>query len=110
MSVCGPGAYVVLKALAFRNRGENKDAYDLFYLLRSFEGGIDAVATALRPMLKDLDARRAMEILRGDFTRIDGPGPSRAATFIHGAGDDATQADVVGFVLQLLERVKEDVP
>jgi hypothetical protein len=28
--VCGPGAYVVLKALAVRNRGENKDAYDLY--------------------------------------------------------------------------------
>ena len=27
--VCGPGAFTVLKALAFRNRGENKDAYDL---------------------------------------------------------------------------------
>ena len=26
ISVCGPGAYVVLKALAFRLRGENKDA------------------------------------------------------------------------------------
>jgi hypothetical protein len=31
--VCGAGALLVLKALAFRNRGENKDAYDLWYLL-----------------------------------------------------------------------------
>jgi len=27
--VCDAGAYVVLKALAFDSRGENKDAYDL---------------------------------------------------------------------------------
>ena len=31
MWACGPGAFVVLKALAFRLRGENKDAYDLVY-------------------------------------------------------------------------------
>jgi hypothetical protein len=31
--VCGAGAFVVLKALAFHIRGGNKDAYDLFYLL-----------------------------------------------------------------------------
>src|SRR5690606_33055765 len=28
--VCGAGAFVVLKALAFHIRGENKDAYDCF--------------------------------------------------------------------------------
>lgn len=28
--VCGPSAFTVLKALAFGNRNENKDAYDLF--------------------------------------------------------------------------------
>jgi len=34
--VCGPGAFVVLKAFAFKGRGENKDAYDLYYLARNF--------------------------------------------------------------------------
>jgi hypothetical protein len=34
--VCGPGSFVVLKALAFRNRGENKDAYDLYYHIRNY--------------------------------------------------------------------------
>jgi len=33
--ICGAGAYILLKALAFNNRGENKDAYDLYYILRS---------------------------------------------------------------------------
>lgn len=37
--VCGAGAFVVLKALAFHIRGENKDAYDLFYLLRNYGRG-----------------------------------------------------------------------
>ncbi len=33
--VCDAGAFVVLKALAFRSRGENKDAYDLYMRCRT---------------------------------------------------------------------------
>lgn len=32
--VCGPGASIVLKALAFDRRGKPKKAYNLFYMLR----------------------------------------------------------------------------
>jgi len=36
--VCGAGRPSRFKALAFHIRGENKDAYDLFYLLRNYGG------------------------------------------------------------------------
>jgi hypothetical protein len=42
--VCGPGAFVVLKALVFLGRGENKDAYDLYYLVRNSGAGVEDVA------------------------------------------------------------------
>ena len=102
--VCGPGAFVVLKALAFLGRGENKDAYDLFYLLRNYGAGIEDVASCLRPLLGDADAQRAMQVLRDDFLRHDGVGPRRVADFLHGAPDDETQADVVGVVEALLRQ------
>jgi hypothetical protein len=38
--VCEAGAFTVLKALAFRGRGENKDAYDLIYMLQNYGRGI----------------------------------------------------------------------
>ena len=44
--VCGPGAFVVLKALAFRRRGENKDAYDLVFV--GGDAGRDRLGRALR--------------------------------------------------------------
>lgn len=43
MWVSGPGAFVVLKGLAFRLRGENKDAYDLVYVLLEYGNGLDDV-------------------------------------------------------------------
>ncbi len=101
--VCGPGAFVVLKALAFDLRGENKDAYDLFYMIRNYGRGVEDVIARLRPLLIAGPARRALTILRRDFQRIDGVGPRRVAEFLLRAPDDGIQADVVGFVGRLLE-------
>jgi len=104
--VCGPGAFVVLKALAFRGRGENKDAYDLYYLVRNFGDGVEDVAACLRPLLGDLDARQALQILRDDFLDHEGVGPRRVAEFLQGGPDADIQADVVGFVKALLDRCR----
>jgi len=100
---CGPGAFVALKALAFRNRGEPKDAYDLYYLLRNFGSGIEDVVACLAPLLSDDEAQHALQVLRDDFLDLDGIGPRRVAEFVYGGPDDNLQADVVGFVRALIE-------
>lgn len=99
---CGPGAFVVLKALAFLGRGENKDAYDLYYLVRNFGAGVEDVAACLRPLLGDDEVQKAIQVLRDDFLDHDGVGPRRVAEFLQGGPDDEIQADVVGFVKALL--------
>jgi len=93
---------VVLKALAFRGRGENKDAYDLYYVIRNFGESVEDVAARLRPLLADDGAQRAMQILQGDFLDHGGVGARRVAEFLGGAPNDEMQADVVGYVQQLL--------
>ncbi|MBK6687535.1 MAG: hypothetical protein IPG45_23890 [Deltaproteobacteria bacterium] len=103
--VAGPGAFVVLKSLAFENRGEGKDAYDLFYVLRNFGSGVDAVAARLKPLLVEDDATKALAILERDFLDPEGIGPIRVVEFMTGQRDAATQADVVGFVQSLLDMV-----
>lgn len=100
--VCGPGAFVVLKALASRGRGENKDAYDLYYMLRNFGSGTDDVLKHLRPLRADQKCREAIEILKEDFLPFDGLGPRRVAEFLIGGPDEDTQTDVVGFVARVL--------
>lgn len=100
--VCGAGAYVVLKALAFGIRGENKDAYDLFYLLRNYGKSISDVAVLLRPLLHNESVQKALRTLRADFLDLEGIGPRRVAAFLYGRPDPDIQADTVGFVRQLL--------
>ena len=100
--VCGAGAFLVLKSLALHIRGENKDAYDLFYLLRSYGRGVSDVVAELRPLLQDQTAAKAMAYLRDDFRDASSIGPRRAAEFLFARSDANTQADAAGFVHQLL--------
>jgi hypothetical protein len=100
--VCGAGGFVVLKALAFDGRGVNKDAYDLFYVIRNYGSGPRDVADRLLPLLDDEEAQSARAILERDFTDPSGVGPRRVAAFVTGGIDDDLQLDVVGFVGQLL--------
>jgi len=104
--VCGPGAYVVLKALALKNRGQNKDAYDLFYVLRNFGSGYTDVASRLAPLLRNEHASEAIAFLEANFTQLDHLGPMRVAEFLVGGPNDEIQADALGFVAGLLGEVE----
>ncbi len=104
--VCGPGAFTVLKALAFDGRGANKDAYDLYYVLRYYGAGTKDVADRLRPLITDDAAKRAVEILKRDFLMHNGLGPRRVAEFLMAGPSDEIQADVVGFVRELLKNLE----
>lgn len=104
--VCGPGAYVVLKALALRNRGENKDAYDLYYVVRNFGSGASDVATRLAPLMDNEHAEQALLYLEADFATAEGIGPMRTAEFMGGGVDEGIQADAAAFVAQLISETR----
>ena len=106
--VCGPGAYVILKAIAFDQRGENKDAYDLYYLVRNFGAGLNEVASRIRPLLGDPVARKAMAVIQRDFTARDKVGPTRVAEFLTGTRNAEIQADVAGYCTALLRILSAD--
>jgi hypothetical protein len=101
--VCGPGAFVILKALAFEGRGENKDAYDLYYFIRNYGNGVDDIAVRLKPLLNNPLAKKALTILKEDFTDENKTGPRRVADFLLAAEDNELQLEVVGFVRRLLD-------
>jgi hypothetical protein len=88
--------------LAFRNRGSFKDAYDLFYMVRNFGNGTEDVAAFLAPLIDTDPGRHAIGILREDFLDEKAPGPTRVALFATAAENAEMQADVVGFVSELL--------
>lgn len=104
--VCGPGAFVVLKALAFKIRGLPKDAYDLYYVIRNYGEGVNDVADRLKPLLFSEEAKDAIDVLRNDFASSTSPGPMRAASFLELSSDESLREDIVGFVKELVSLCK----
>ena len=106
--VCGPGAFTVLKALAFGNRTANKDAYDLFYVWRGV--GVPKVAERLAALLPNTYIDSALSVIETDFCNHNGLGPRGTARFITGGRDDDVQddiqADIVGLARGLLRAME----
>jgi nucleotidyltransferase AbiEii toxin of type IV toxin-antitoxin system len=112
--VCGPAAFVVLKALAFGDRGEPKDAYDLVYVIRHTPGGGRAIAERIArhagahaPIVA-----RALALLARDFDGPDGLGPQRAARFTLAEPAepdelDNAAADAHGYAADLMTGCRE---
>ncbi len=104
--VCGPAAFVALKALAFAGRGYPKDAYDLFYVLRNYGSGSRDVASRFGLVGSNEKAIEALGILERDFLDHEGLGPVRAVSFVAGIPDEALRADVAAFVREFLHAVR----
>lgn len=86
--------YTVLKILAFQDRHENKDAYDLVYCLLNFEDGPeDAGHAAMQsPVFNEDQVGEALRLLGERFASIDDDGPNAYANFLAEPGDDDTKA------------------
>lgn len=113
--------FVVLKTLAFDDRGEEKDAYDLVYSLMYYQNGPEDVAAAFAEWLRRAPDEellpRAIEILRARFTsddRVSGArkdGPTAYARFRTNPGRTDLNAvhrqDAVSAVELFLVRLEE---
>jgi hypothetical protein len=87
--------FVVLKALALREREKDKDAYDLVWTLTAFPGGPDGVARAAScsPVLHAPLVREAITTLGELFATFEHVGPSRCARFVLGVTEDDESRD-----------------
>jgi hypothetical protein len=99
---------VVLKALAFDGRGENKDAYDLMYVLQNYGDGIADVFHRLEPLLADASVQKAITILERDFVAVDSVGPLRLAEFLGEPDNANVRADASGAVRSLLGHCRKN--
>ena len=107
--VCGPGAFIVLKALALKGRGENKDPYDICHMLNSTifdEKSLSNLLDFLGTHWEDRYVQEALSIIRREFCRRDGVGPMRAAGFLDSEADENVVSDAYGLVQRFLEEVE----
>lgn len=113
-------AFVCLKAYAIDQRNERKDAHDLVYCLRHYEGGLEAVAAEFRAARRGKHKAvvdEALGILIRHFADDDKTegylkiGPVAVAKFEIGEDEDARedrilrQRDVADLVMRVLNAI-----
>lgn len=80
--------YIVMKTAAM-GRGKPKDAYDIYFLIKHYVGGVHALAD-LFANVKSLSIIREMkEKLAEKFASVDHAGPVDVAGFMEAEGEDA---------------------
>ena len=81
-------AFLCLKAFALSERVKPKDAYDVYFCVKHYEGGPATLAVAARPLLNSAQGRKAVEILREKFATLKSVGPQWASDVAAGQGED----------------------
>ena len=79
-------AFLVMKGFALVGRDKKKDAYDVYYAIRNFEGGPVVLAEACRALLNEPGARGAYENIATKFDLEDGFGPQTVRKFVAESG------------------------
>lgn len=84
--VCEVGAFLVLKLRAFGDRQQPKDAFDILYTLRHYDGGTDAAIAAFAEEVRTGNPASpdALRSLAAHFTDESSPGPVKASHFVLG--------------------------
>jgi hypothetical protein len=97
-------ALLAMKGYAIQNRHKQKDAYDIYYCIRSYPGGPQALAADCKPLLESADGRQGYAHIAGKFDKEDAYGPTSVRKFVeetHLLGDrtpDQWQQDAFGQV------------
>jgi hypothetical protein len=75
-------ALLAMKGYAIQNRHKQKDAYDIYYCVRNYPGGPEALADACKPLLTQPEAKQGYAYIAGKFDKEDGYGPTSVRKFV----------------------------
>lgn len=104
VAVASIPALLAMKGFAINNRDKPKDAYDIYYCVRNYPDGLDALAEATTPLLENEKAVEGYTYISNKFEELEGYGPTCVRRFLENSeniGDqtpDQVQQDAFGQV------------
>jgi hypothetical protein len=82
IAVCSIPALLAMKGYAIRGRYKQKDAYDIYYCVRNYPGGVPELAEACRPLLEHPSGAEGFGPLSEKFDTLEGYGPTCVRKFV----------------------------
>jgi hypothetical protein len=89
IAVCSIPALLAMKGHAIEGRYKQKDAYDIYYCVRNYPGGPQALADECRPLLGHASGVAGYGFIAGKFDAVGGFGPTCVRRFVE-------ETDVLG--------------
>ena len=80
--------FLTMKGMALADRLKEKDAYDIYYCVRRYPGGLAALADAFRPHIANGLVREGLTKIKEKFLSPDHAGPKWIADFLEIADPD----------------------
>lgn len=111
IAVASIPALLAMKGYAIDKRQKQKDAYDIYYSVRNFPDGLDALVSATAPLLDDETAKLGYSLIAEKFRDANDFGPTSVRRFVEGSdilGDRSAeqwQQDAFGQVNEWLLRL-----
>lgn len=78
-------ALLVMKGYTLVQRDKKKDAYDIYFCVRNYQEGTEALAAECAKLLDDPVAREAFSNIAGKFDGSDSFGPQTVRVFLEGS-------------------------
>lgn len=75
-------ALLAMKGYALTNRNKPKDAYDIYYCVRNYPGGINQLVSATMPLLKVEAAKAGFQRISSKFRDVNDFGPTCVRHFV----------------------------
>ncbi len=85
MLVASIPALLVMKGYALIQRDKKKDAYDIYFCIRNYKKGIEALAAECAKLLDDPVAREGYANIASKFCSEDAFGPETVRLFVEGS-------------------------
>jgi len=74
--------FIVMKGMALHDRLKEKDAYDIYFCLRNYPGGVDALIEEFRPHVAHGLVKEALGKIAEKFATYEHVGPVHVADFL----------------------------
>lgn len=109
IAVASIPALLAMKGHALDGRDKPKDAYDIYFSIRNFPDGIDALVEACKPLLGEKSAVEGYARIADKFRTFEDFGPTNVRRFVEGSDildgrtPDEWQRDAFGQVQAWLE-------
>ncbi len=82
VAVCSIPALLAMKGYALNGRHKQKDAYDIYYSIRNYPDGIEALAEACKPLLEEKSGSQGYQYIAEKFDVLEGYGATSVRKFV----------------------------